>query len=200
MFIQKARTRGTPLSLTDFLQLIRETSEERRHQQLPLQVETRWQSNHSDQANHRGLWDSHELPLNPNRISTKSDDILLSGRDEFHRNLGSSHDLGHSNESQPRPLATSPTVPLSSGSPNLLRHSAGERIQQSNNLEYQRPPLHKSISDLPREIHKQDGNSASGSEKRFPAPPSELGTLMRIILEGWLEKKSSKLGIWQKVN
>jgi hypothetical protein len=68
-----------------------------------------------------------------------------------------------------------------------------------------RPPLHKGLSagnvlaagGLAASI---DAGSVKHLEKHFPPPPTELGTAMNVILEGYLDKKSTNLGQWQKVN
>lgn len=186
--------------------MARETSEERRDQPSPPRDRHDWESNmrhHDDTSVNQRMWESEDFQLNPNRISTKSDDILLHGRDESHRNLGLSNDVGYSKDqlsiSSPQKLssAMSPKISLQMGSPDLSRQLSGDRAQQMASGEYQRPPLHKSSSDVVRDSNQKE--DAPMPEKRFPPPPSELGTLMKTILEGWLEKKSSKLGIWQKV-
>lgn len=79
-----------------------------------------------------------------------------------------------------------------------LRHGEGDQVLG-------RPPLHKGLST--GNVHAIVGLTTSvealGSikhlEKHFPPPPTELGAAMNVILEGYLDKKSTYLGQWQKV-
>ena len=151
-------------------------------------------------AQQQSVWDSQDYQLNPNRISVRSDDILHHARGGG----DSPQNLRVSRERDPAtPLTRSsyhsqsfPLGPHTSHPPANLNASASHLKPPSADLH--RPPLHKSYND-PLPSREPKSEEATKSEKRFPSPPSELGTLMRIILEGWLEKKSSKLGIWQKV-
>jgi hypothetical protein len=171
----------------------------------------------------KSVWASQEYALNPNRISVQSDDILLNPRADHHppphpqrhssspdphlglppSRVGSSRD--QQSHSQPMPPTMSLQIPHSMASPNHLSASqpngnlplGADPLQQGR-----RPPLHtsRSYNDFQRESSSKQQEGEKMLERRFPPPPSELGVLMRVILEGWLEKKSSKLGIWQKVH
>ncbi len=168
--------------------------------------------NSTDEENH--VWTSQEYhePLHPNRISVRSDDILPT-RSNYSPFPPSSPVVGSREKLMPSE-SQSPTPPMNSrvNFPKSIEYHSASQIPHDpkDGLEIhqfpsdpQRPPLHKSTTDLAireSQNHIDSSLQRPEREKRFPPPPTELGALMRIVLEGWLEKKSSKLGIWQKVD
>ena len=221
LFIRKIRSRNSKkISLSEFLSLLQDddNDEEPEDEEQILQSHDPhhhhshphptnedhryWESESVGQeAQQQNVWESsQDYPLNPNRISVRSDDILHNARGGG----DSPQNLRVSRERDPTTPLTrssyhSQSFP-SSPHPNLppAHLSASASHLKPPTADSHRPPLHKSYND-PLPSHEPKPEETMRSEKRFPSPPSELGTLMRIILEGWLEKKSSKLGIWQKV-
>lgn len=68
-----------------------------------------------------------------------------------------------------------------------------------------KPPLHRvssagNMGTGPAVTASVDQSPAAKLGHHFPPPPTELGAEMGVILEGWLDKKSTNLGQWQKVD
>jgi hypothetical protein len=205
------------MNLNQFTQLLQETS--RPLDSPPLNSTHSHSPSFHQQRNHhywetesvpdqrddrdRQVWESQDYSLNPNRISVRSDDILHNPRSDpppqVKLGAGFPPSWRDQHKSQPLPPpAMTLQIPQSLGSPNLSASQPNRKtLLGSESLQQGRPPLHQSSNDFQRESSSKLEDPKL--ERRFPAPPSELGVLMRVILEGWLEKKSSKLGIWQKV-
>ena len=211
------------ITLDEFLAFLRDNSEEF----APSQPHSHSHSGRKDASPERRVESRQSSVENfdPVRVSTASDDIIGGSRyhsridedgDEMKgdepRGEGKHDETGsisrvsspHISQHTRLPDRDLPSDPAWTGrsrpmaasyDPSMLLRDGRDDLQG-------RPPLYRTMSANTAQGHlvPSVGASVDGSADMISPPlPSDLGAAMSVILEGWLEKKSTNLGQWQKV-